>query len=639
MLLTRENGVINVFADAYRLEVAKDRPFVYLYDRNGLRLAELFAPGAVHSCSGQDDVTRLDAWRVEEGLDGVILNLETASAAWEKKITRFTCSPRRLKVEMVVSGAGKLLDVEYFSGYCSAQPRWGSGFFLSGQHFTQVFNPEPNSAEQLTSPADCSSSINLTGVPLPGRADWFFTPPPFCFAAQTQAGEWLSLGIEARPGANRFTEYRYHGQHEAFHLSLAYEGHTQVEGSYALPALAIDFAPDPYTALAMHVQRLREGGLVPTPAGLPRPEWWSEPIFCGWGAQCYQVKAEAAAEAAAVPAGITGRRAPDYATQANYVAYLETLSSNAIDPGTIVLDDKWQRSYGLNDADPDKWPDLPGFIREQHAAGRRVLLWLKAWDPEGLPAEACVTNAAGLPLAVDPSSPDGERILRESVRRMLAEDGYGADGFKIDFTARIPSGPGLHVSGDAWGLELMRLYLAVIHDEARRVKPEAFIITHTPHPYLADLVDAIRLNDINTEYDVVQQMTHRARIAAIACPEALIDTDNWPMPDRASWRAYLQMKPRLGIPALYYAGHFDHTGEPFTEQDYSLLRKAWAGYRETLTANRRAPSETKIAPLGGSFLPVANRLVKRLALSFTLPVTTKPLKAWQAAITTSEEAS
>src|SRR5690606_17297622 len=140
-------------------------------------------------------------------------------------------------------------------------------------------------------------------------------------------------------------------------------------------------------------------------------------------------------------------------------------------------------------------------------------------------------NGAGTRVAADPTNPAYERRLRAAVRWMLGAEGYDADGFKLDFTARIPSGPGLALHGDAWGLELMRLYLSILHSEAKATKPDALMMTHTPHPYLADLVDMIRLNDINEGSDVNAAMRHRARVAGIACPDALIDTDNWPIPD------------------------------------------------------------------------------------------------------------
>lgn len=610
MLLARENGVLKVFADTYSLEFAKDRPFVYLDDENGARTAELFVLSSINPLHGRDDTTQAGPWRVDEGLEEMIFSLEASSSVWESKIIRFHCQPRRFSYEVEVVGTGQLSEVNYFGGWYSGQIRWGSGFFWSGQTFKQCFNPEPNTAEVYTFPTEANSSINLTGVPLPGKGDWFFTPPPFHFACETASG-WLGLGIEAQPGENQFTEYAYHGTRGAFYLGLAYDGHTQVRGRLRLPKIGFEFGPDPYTLLAVHVQHLRARGLVPFPEVTDRPFWWTEPIFCGWGAQCYLANAG-------------GGRAPDYATQASYEAFLHTLANQGIIPGTVVLDDKWQATYGDNEVDLNKWPDLPGFIRERHERGQRVLLWLKAWDPEGVPAEECITNAAGLPLAVDPTHPGLAERLRASVRRMLAPDGYDADGFKIDFSARIPCGPGIHLHGDRWGLELMRAYLSIIHDEAKRVKPDAFIITHTPHPYLADLMDAVRLNDINIRADVCRQMTHRALVAEIACPEALIDSDNWPIRDKAAWREYLQLRPALGIPALYFASHIDATQEPLNEDDYALIREAWEEHRAVEAARQRSATGYKVSELGGAYLPQ----VKRLALTNALPLTTKPLKAW-----------
>lgn len=614
MLLAHENGSYKLYAETYNLEFANDRPYVFIDDERGNRIADLFVLSSIHSLNSRDDTTEIGQWTAEEHLDQVVFSLEVSSSAWKSKLIRLRCLPTHFHYEVEVSGEGQIAEAQYFGGYYSAQIRWGSGFFWSGQRFRQGFNPEPTCDEIYTFPAESNSIINMTGVPLPGRGDWFFTPPPFFFAAETTLG-WMGMGIEARPGENRFTEYQYHGNRMAFFLSLSYEGYTNVRGKYCLPAIGFQFGPDPYTLLAGHVHHLRNARLVPIPTRTAHPAWWSEPIFCGWGAQCYLSK-------------IGGGKAPDYATQASYEAFLHTLVDHGIHPGTVVLDDKWQETYGENAVDPARWPDLPGFIHERHAQGQHVLLWIKAWAPEGLPIEECITNASGLPAAIDPTNPAFEQRLRASVWRMLSKEGYNADGFKIDFSARIPSGPGFHMHGDVWGLELMRLYFSIIRDEARKVKPDALIITHTPHPYLADLVDAIRLNDINTGHDVCRQMTHRARVAAIACPESLIDMDNWPIPNKEAWQQYLDQRPFLGIPALYFASHIDSTGQPLTEVDYERIRSTWAEYRAVLAAHCRRPAEEKISEIGGAYLPEGNPLVKRLALSNTLPVSTKPLKTW-----------
>ena len=243
MELTRTGDTLRLVADAYTLTTAADRPFIILADSRGVRLAELFVPGSVHPLFGRDETVRLGDWVVMEDAAGVTLSLTAESSAWQRKTYRFVCSPQRLAFDIEVEGRGRLAEVGYFGGYYSGQVRWGSGFFVSGQHFRRGFNPEPNTAEVYHFPPDGGATIDLMGVPLPGKDHWFFTPPPFCFAFQIEDG-WLALGVAAQPGANAFTEYRYHGTRGAFHLSLSYEGHTPVEGVYRLPAITFDFASD-----------------------------------------------------------------------------------------------------------------------------------------------------------------------------------------------------------------------------------------------------------------------------------------------------------------------------------------------------------------------------------------------------------
>ena len=106
----------------------------------------------------------------------------------------------------------------------------------------------------------------------------------------------------------------------------------------------------------------------------------------------------------------------------------------------------------------------------------------------------------------------------------------------------------------------------------------------------------IRLNDINNRRDINESMTHRARVASIACPEIPIDTDDWPMPSKAAWRAYTRLQPELGVPSLYYVTHIDSTGEALDAEDYALIRETWARYRDKSNAVRR---ESTHAPVPG----------------------------------------
>jgi len=565
MKISNVGSAIQVAADLYTLTTRPDRPYITIDRPDGERIVELFFCSSVHTLENRDDTPQTGNWQIEEVDGAVHLWIRAASSCWNSKTYRFICTPERLSYEIEVEGEGCLAEAVYFGGYYSANPRWGSGFFWSEQNFLRGFNPEPNSDEcNYFQPAE-GALIDLMGVPLPGKGNWFFTPPPFFYGFEQRSG-WVGMGVESSPGGFQFTEYAYHGRKGVFYLSLSYEGYTRVKGAYRLPSIGFDFASGEFESLAAHTRAAHETLGTARISAPAQPAWWCEPIFCGWGAQSYM---------AAIECG----HARDFSGQIIYNAFLKTLEESGIHPGSIVLDDKWQSTYGENAADPCKWPDLPGFIDKQHAASRKVLLWLKAWDPEGIPIEECITNAAGMAVSVDPSNPDYEQRMRRSVRQMLSSSGYDADGFKIDFTARIPSGPGMRRYGRLWGLELMKRYLWILYDEAKQVKPDALVMTHTPHPYLADVVDMIRLNDINKDKDVNLAMTLRARVASLACPEALIDTDNWPIPDKTAWRSYLALQPELGIPSLYYTGFIDSTREALNAEDYALIREVWSRHR------------------------------------------------------------
>jgi len=295
-------------------------------------------------------------------------------------------------------------------------------------------------------------------------------------------------------------------------------------------------------------------------------------MFCGWGAQCDL-------------AATTGRPAPSLATQPNYDAFLAQLERHGVVPGTIVIDDKWQDAYGTNEPDRAKWPELESWVAGRHAAGQHVLLWWKAWDPEGLAPELCIRNAAGAAIAVDPTNPAARAHVAETIERMLAPDGLGADGLKIDFTARTPSGSALTAHGRGWGIALLHELLAVVYAAAKRSKPDALVITHAPHPAFADVADMIRLNDMLRLGDplprprIVPQMRYRADVVRAATPELLIDTDDWCAPDLEQWREYLAVKTLFGVPALYYAQSLDATGETFEQRDYDALRATWERWR------------------------------------------------------------
>jgi hypothetical protein len=71
------------------------------------------------------------------------------------------------------------------------------------------------------------------------------------------------------------------------------------------------------------------------------------------------------------------------------------------------------------------------------------------------------------------------------------------------------------------------------------------------------------------------------------CPGLPIDTDDWSVPDLATWRDYLAAKLDIGVPALYYSTHVDATGEAFEREDYAALRRVWTQWEEQGSSPRR----------------------------------------------------
>ncbi len=145
--------------------------------------------------------------------------------------------------------------------------------------------------------------------------------------------------------------------------------------------------------------------------------------------------------------------------------------------------------------------------------------------------------------------------------------------------------------GSEWGIELLHRLLAILYEGSKEAKADALVVVHAPNPYFADVADMVRLNDmlrlerIQPGTDVVRQMRHRAQVAAAACPELLIDTDDWQVPDRAAWRAYAELQPSLGVPCLYFTDHIGVSGEPLLEEDYQMLRATWAAYRRAIASS------------------------------------------------------
>jgi hypothetical protein len=543
---------------AYRLEPVRNGRGLDLRSAAGDLLVSLSLLAALDTTDAVDETLAVSPPQV----DGSTIVVERRSTLWERAWLELRCLDHAVEVHTCVQGRGDLADVLLLGGR-SLVPGAPLGQMPSGTPAQRLFSPNPEERLEPERDLQYGTRIGVHGDGEPGRQRWLFTPAPLYIALGGETDWWLDLAVAAPLDELRFVELAVECYAQSLSLRLDYDGHTPVDGEFRAPVLLLTTGvADPFAGLRRHRADLVERGHATAPAPRTAPAWWLEPIFCGWGAQCHLEK-------------VDGGLARDHATQRNYDTFLAQLAEHDVSPGIVVLDDKWQATYGANEPDPGKWPDLASWIGRRHEAGQHVLLWWKAWDPEGVDPALCVRNPDGIPVALDPCNAATREFVRDMVERLLSPSGLDADGFKLDFTARTPAGRALAHAGGAWGIALLHELLAVFYAAAKEAKPDALVITHTVHPAFADVTDMIRLNDMLGGGDVVEQMTFRADVARAVLPELPIDTDDWRIPDKRSWRAFLEAKPQIGVPSLYYATHLDATGEELDEDDFASVRRVW----------------------------------------------------------------
>lgn len=505
------------------------------------------------------------------------LNATAASNIWTGRSFQWRFFGDHIEFQQFASGKGKLGKCYFLSNGTSN--RWDNGsteghLWATTIYADRYFSPSPNHANQfdfdISMPQILGFSVNRQTDSdqdfRPERMTGLFAPPPLFLAFHLDKA-WTSVGIGARPGEYQFPAFEYTGSRYAgASFFVDYMGYRSVDGEFASPVLAMNFAYEPLDALAGYTDWLDKSGFS-TQSASKDVLWHHLPIFCGWAEQTVE----------SIP---FGKPANSMATQANYERWIAALEERKLPAGTIVIDDKWQQGYGTFEVDQKKWPDMKGFVAAQHARGRHVLLWVPVAHEDGLPDSLCLT-VEGKCVGADVGKPEYESYLRPRIRH-LVED-IGIDGFKEDWVG-APAAPGLALTGTATGIEFVRRFQWMLWSETHKWKPDAMVETQTPNALFRESSDVIRLNDIwYATRNVPTVMRLRASIAQIS-GWPLVDTDNASSTTLNDWWSYMQAQPSIGIPALYFVTQTESTQEKPTDDQWNALAGLWRGYVESVKA-------------------------------------------------------
>ncbi len=161
-----------------------------------------------------------------------------------------------------------------------------------------------------------------------------------------------------------------------------------------------------------------------------------------------------------------------YVTQQGVLDFARKWIENGFTPGVFIIDEGWQKRYGVWDFDRAGFPDPGEMVKQLHAWGFTVLLWvvpyvsidgpdyerslrpLKGTDPESAKhlylrvksgETAIFSWWNGYSAMLDMTDEYNRAFLRTQLRRLM--DDYGIDGFKFDGGSVRGYSPSLLVNG------------------------------------------------------------------------------------------------------------------------------------------------------------------------------------------------
>lgn len=528
---------------------------------NGEVFFRLNPVSSVGSLLQNDDETGISLPDIKKEGDEITVIWTGKSTLWDKKEYVFHLTPSFFSYVVRLYGSGTVDSIDFFAGDRNER-FYGSGYDTA-DYYAPLGLANARSSNRVFTMAE-ETYLGISGGFSPA-------PPAFSFRMAGVEERFL-LGVAALPGNASFDGLTYKCASFApdisrFFLRADFGGYQEVNGFWESPAVIGLTAPSDLEALRRYARWHYDRGLARTFTD-ERPLWWKGPFFCGW-------KEQAVAKGFGSPF--------DAASQTCYRQMSDTLDERGLRPSAVIIDDKWQKTYGSALPDEKKWPDMRAFIEEQHKKGRKTVLWFKCWDAEGLENDECIIGKSGHRLSPDPTSPAYRARVRAFMHTLLSADEgcMNADGFKVDFADCVPMEREMIIcEKGVYGIALLYRLMELLYTEAKRVKPDALINTSCCHPLFAAYTDQARLHDnFFALRDSVRIMKERAALFGAMMPGISIDTDAGSCGSRRDFMRYARECVKIGVPDIYILNPIEDCA--LKNEDWEEIRLIWEEYGKT----------------------------------------------------------
>ncbi len=564
MFTEKHNGKYIVKTDAYQIAADESRiDFIIA----GEALAGLCPASAVNTC-GEGDATNADIDSAaltltvteENGLPVFIWT--AASNLWEKKEYIVRCFDEHFEYSIRLTGKGAVDTVNYFSGDLTAHNSGSAYEFDTG--FTPIVT--------VTGQKQCTFSAMDDNM---NEFSYLMIPPMFVYSF-TAVGVQpkIAFGLAADKGEHNFTQFNYKTKYDGlvrrFWFWTDQSGHVTVDGTWETPRILCYPADSDMDSLKFYADYYYSKGIakMKNPSE-PKPRWWYGPMACGW-----------------IEQDAYNRQYGDAwgACEKIYTHFVDDMEKANLHPKLLIIDDKWQQTYGNQYPDTGMFPDLRGFIDgmlENHDI--HTMLWFKLWDREGLDDDMLMYDPKDKRMAVDPTNPKMRERLRDILYTLLSSDEgcCNAYGLKLDYAFWQPVGREAKSYDGKYGVELFLEYIRFIYETAKEIKPEAIINASPCHPLFAEYVDHARLHDYYPDLRrCFEEFKFRADCYTTAIPNALVDTDGAAFRTQRDTMRWMRLAPKIGIPDLYCFTCFPCL--KLTDEDWAVVARTWKAYSDKI---------------------------------------------------------